>query len=557
MGVLATATVDIIPNLKPLNRGLAEARVSLERFARTGGGFALTGGAAAIGTGIAAAMVSAAKKAASFAEVMNKVKVTFGTSSSGFIKQADDLADRFGLVKRTTLEAAANFGLFGRAAGMSTDESAAFAKQLVQLGVDLSSFHNISREAAFEKLESGLAGQVRPLRALGIFLSEDAVKARALALGLGEVGRELSDQEKIRARFSLIMEQAGPAHGDLARTAESTHNQMLKFQGDLENAITALGHEFEPALLESIKLARELGKTLSGEFAGAGITIAKVGEEVKTTVESWTAALKLFQVLRKSGTADLISKHGILGGITEAVFQLDKTPGGGKGLPATLPDVLAKQREAQMAGTMADIAASQQRAMPPSLRALAEAELGPDETAAEKRAEKRERALSAHMRRIQAEQDRALSESLSGVARGPQGAAAIQRDMANRLIDRFSGPSLLNTIRNLQGGPINALMGGGYGGMALATGLQAAQAELEKAGPSAFREKPKQPSMMFADPSDFAREAITGVLSEDPDKKELLETQKQAAKDLEQIKEDVREGLRNIGKGFRGLFPRG
>lgn len=582
MGILATATVDIIPNLQPLTQGLLKARAQLDSFARgpsiASFGTAMKVGTLAIGVGLGTAMINAAKKAANFEETLNKVKVTFGTSgSSGVIGKVNDLADRFGLLRRSTLDAAANFGLFGQAAGMSKQQSAEFAKQLIDLGADLASFHNISRESAFEKIQSGLVGQVRPLREIGIFLGEDAVKAKALAMGLGAVGKELTDQEKIRARFALIMEQAGPAHGDLERTASSTHNQMMKFFGDIENTVGRIGKEFTPALLEAMHAARELGKVLGTEFSKSGITIAKVGEDVKSTAESWKSLFKLFQVMRKPETAGLIEKHGILGGITEAVFQLDKTPGGGKGLPATLPGILANRRAAQEATAEAERRAAIMRVMPPSLRSLAELEIGPEKKEDEKRAEKRERTISAHMRRLQADQDRATVASLGGVARGPQGAAVIQRDLANRILDRMrvGAPGALSTLRNVLGGPITPLMGAGYGGEALAIGLrkvfgevkppevQAYQDQIDKLKDDLKQEKrlkearlrlgiSDQPSTMFTDPAEYARSMVQGILGRSNDQVKAIED---SIKVLKEIRDKL-PGQEKVERR-RGIFPIG
>lgn len=566
MARLASAYVDIEPNLKPLVAGLAKAKTDLERFVShakvigrfpLGEGFSLRTIGLAAGTGgIGAALFEAAKKSSALGESLSKARVTFGNDAGSILANTDRLASQFGVVRREAIDAASAFGLMGRAAGLSTTEQAKMANELTNLGIDLASFHNLSRQEAFTKLRAGLAGEAEPLRPLGIMLSEDAVKAEALAIGLTNVQRELTDQEKILARISIIRRAAGPAIGDAERTAESTENIMRKAMGDLENLVTELGSSLEPALVSAIRLAEELGKSLQKSFTGQQGIFEIAASDANRAI----GELRDMNAILNSN----LSTWQTMKGIGAILF-----PSAGAAAPGALADKMrglgvktgptaAQIREGQISGTMADIAAATLRSMPPSLRSLAEAELGPEKTAADKRSEARDRTIRDHMRRIQAEQDRALTERLGGVPRGPQGTDAIQRDMANRLMERFGGPGLLNTIRNLTGGPINALMGGGIGGVALATGLQAAQAGLERAGPGAFGEKPARgPSTMFADPADYAREAITGVLSEDPVKKETLEVQKQAAKDLEQIKEDVREGIRNLGHGLRGLFPRG
>ena len=69
--------------------------------------------------------------------------------------------------------------------------------------------HRQPERDAFDKIRSGLAGEAEPLRPLGIMLSEDAVKVEAVAMGLTRVKRELTEQEKILARMSLIARADG------------------------------------------------------------------------------------------------------------------------------------------------------------------------------------------------------------------------------------------------------------------------------------------------------------------------------------------------------------
>lgn len=272
MSKLAEAYVDILPNLAPLERGLSQAKVRLTGFVGNGnqilsglrfsvGGGAL-GGASAIGYGL----FKASQMGADFYETVDKVKVTFGTASKDMIDQADDLAARFGTVKKETLDASSAFGLMGKAAGMSDDAAAKLGKTFVQLGLDLASYHNLSNAEAFTKLRAGLAGEAEPLRPLGILLSEDAVKAEALSIGLVKVKRELTDQEKVLARISLIRRQAGPAVGNLESTSGSAANQMRKLHGEIENIITSFGEKLLPALLSTIDGLHQFGSVVKQAF---------------------------------------------------------------------------------------------------------------------------------------------------------------------------------------------------------------------------------------------------------------------------------------------------
>jgi hypothetical protein len=55
------------------------------------------------------------------------------------IGKVDQLAERFGVVKKDALEAAANFGLMGMASGQTKEQAAALGTEFVQMGLDIAS----------------------------------------------------------------------------------------------------------------------------------------------------------------------------------------------------------------------------------------------------------------------------------------------------------------------------------------------------------------------------------------------------------------------------------
>ena len=52
--------------------------------------------------------------------------------------------------------------------GVAGDRAYTMSQQLTQLGYDLSSFFNIGFEESMQKLQSGLSGELEPLRRLGL-----------------------------------------------------------------------------------------------------------------------------------------------------------------------------------------------------------------------------------------------------------------------------------------------------------------------------------------------------------------------------------------------------
>lgn len=68
--------------------------------------------------------------------------------------------------------------------GVASDKAYLMSKNLTQLGYDISSFFNISFEDAMQKLQSGISGELEPLRRLGYDLSVARLQEEALALGI-------------------------------------------------------------------------------------------------------------------------------------------------------------------------------------------------------------------------------------------------------------------------------------------------------------------------------------------------------------------------------------
>lgn len=258
----------------------------------------------AASAGVAAAGITKAVFAASdLNETISKTQQVFGTSSGQITKFADEMADKFGLPKQQILDAASNIGLVAKASGLAAPEAAKMSTELAALAADASSFFNVPLDQALEKIRAGLVGEAEPLRAFGVLLSEAAVQAEAQALGLGkasgesgklrkahlgveaaqrrvakalkehgrnslqyadaqgavekaqlaveEAGKganvELTEQQKVQARASIITKQMATASGDLSRTQDSLANVTRNIKGDFANLTAEFGQRLLPA----------------------------------------------------------------------------------------------------------------------------------------------------------------------------------------------------------------------------------------------------------------------------------------------------------------------
>lgn len=157
--------------------------------------------------------------------------------------------------------------------GDTAERAALMSKNLTQLGYDLSSFFNISVEDAMQKLQSGISGELEPLRRLGYDLSQARLEAVALSLGIDKSVQSMTQAEKAELRYYAIMTQVTTAQGDLARTLESPANQLRILSAQFNMAARSIGNIFIPALnailpyaIAVVEVIREIADAIASLF---------------------------------------------------------------------------------------------------------------------------------------------------------------------------------------------------------------------------------------------------------------------------------------------------
>lgn len=158
-----------------------------------------------------------------------------------------------------------NQGIFNtiiKGFGVASDRAYLMSKNLTQLGYDISSFYNISYEDAFTKLQSGIAGELEPLRRLGYDLSVARLQQEAYTLGIEKKVSAMTQAEKSELRYYAIMTQVTTAQGDMARTLNAPANQLRVLQAQVIQCARALGNIFIPVLNAVLPYAIALAKVL-------------------------------------------------------------------------------------------------------------------------------------------------------------------------------------------------------------------------------------------------------------------------------------------------------
>jgi hypothetical protein len=207
---------------------------------------------------LAGAAKSAVNEASDLGESVNAVAVTFGKSSEEILKLSDAAAKSVGLSKKDFNALAVQFSSFAtKIAGDSGDVSKVLEK-ITGRAADFASVMNIDVADAAAKFQSGLAGEAEPLKKFGIDISQAAIETFALANNLGIVtkkGVQLTEAEKVMARYGAIMEQTEKTSGDFANTSDSLANRQRILTAEMTNFKATMGEAVLPAIEEVAAVA--------------------------------------------------------------------------------------------------------------------------------------------------------------------------------------------------------------------------------------------------------------------------------------------------------------
>lgn len=213
-----------------------------------------------------------------YQEDLNLFTVALGQYAAEAQNYAEKVSDVMGIDPAQWLRNQGVFNTLLTGFGDTAERAQLMSQNLTQLGYDISSFFNISIEDAMQKLQSGISGELEPLRRLGYDLSQARLEQTALNLGVKESVSAMTQAEKAELRYYAIMTQVTTAQGDMARTLEAPANQLRILQVQLTQAARAIGNIFIPALnailpyaIAVVQVIREIANALAN-LAGFKLT---------------------------------------------------------------------------------------------------------------------------------------------------------------------------------------------------------------------------------------------------------------------------------------------
>lgn len=181
------------------------------------------------------------KESNDYVEALNLFNVAMGDCADAAMEYAKTVEAVMGIDLKEWLTYQGAFYQMAAGYGIASASSEKMSKNLTQLAYDLSSLWNTDVETAFQKLQSGMSGQIKGLKAWGINVSVAQLRQTALAHGITLSTAKMTEAQKATLRYITIMEQTKNAQGDLARTIITPVNALRILSAQWTQAKRAMG----------------------------------------------------------------------------------------------------------------------------------------------------------------------------------------------------------------------------------------------------------------------------------------------------------------------------
>jgi hypothetical protein len=195
---------------------------------------------------IAGFLAKGVQGASALNEAINKTDVVFGESAKEIHSWAQGAAQSVGLSQKAAEQAAGSFGNMFTQIGFTRDETVKMSKGIVGLAADFASFHDADITQVIEAQSAAFRGEYDSLQRFLPLINAATVEQRAMELTGKANADALTAQEKAAAVYKLMLEGAGPAVGDFARTSDSAANAQRRLKAETENASDRVGSQLLP-----------------------------------------------------------------------------------------------------------------------------------------------------------------------------------------------------------------------------------------------------------------------------------------------------------------------
>lgn len=254
--------------------------------------------------GFAAASVKLASDAA---ESESKFAAVFKDQEGQVRQWSDAIAKQMGRSGFKIREFAAGLQDTFVPMGFARDQAAQLSQNLTELALDVASFQNKAEPDVIRDFQAAIVGNTETVRKYGIVITKARLDAKIKALSKEMPGfsRMADEQQKILARYRMILEGTSDAHGDATRTSGSFANQLKGLKARVERVMIAVGQKLLPIVGKWVETAAkwiDANEDLLKQKVGEAVeklaeVLAALGRVLGWVIENWKAVVAVAGVL--------------------------------------------------------------------------------------------------------------------------------------------------------------------------------------------------------------------------------------------------------------------
>lgn len=196
--------------------------------------------------------------AGSYSEAINTLERSFERSSDTIQKWASENHAAFNLAETQAIQYTSTLGAILKTSGIAEPLREQMSTNLTKLSGDLASFYDKEISTMYSKIQSGIAGQTRPLLEIGINLSATNLNEWLRGLGISKTVEQMTQLEKTTVRYAYLLKSTSDIQGDFARTSGSFSNQVRTLRTEWQSFLSLLGSYAIPYLLPVIRTLRTI-----------------------------------------------------------------------------------------------------------------------------------------------------------------------------------------------------------------------------------------------------------------------------------------------------------
>lgn len=295
MNQVASAMRPLATEMQKVSNGFSAFPIRIQKIIQSNTGLATSNNKAAksfgvLGTGISSAQAKFGiysvifqqiarvssdwvKESNDYVENLNLFTVAMGDAAESALEYAEAVKEAVGIDPSEWIRNQGVFKQITGGFGVMEEKANLMSKNLTQLGYDISSFYNISIEEAMEKLQSGIAGEIEPLRRLGYAIDVATLQEVAYAHGIEQSVNTMNQAQKSQLRYLAIMEQSGNVMGDMARTVQTPANSLRILNQQITQLSRALGNLLIPFLQQVIPYVQAFVEVITDAIQALAVLV--------------------------------------------------------------------------------------------------------------------------------------------------------------------------------------------------------------------------------------------------------------------------------------------